>query len=258
MTIFIIEDDDLFTRKLKFELESTRVDDVHCFSSAERAMGQMNLSPDVVFLDHYLGGINGIEIIPLILDKLPDCKIICMSSQQDINVVEQALSTGAYKYVIKNDEFSVNVSKVIHEIEEIKPASLLNKLGRKFIKCKKRETPLVFIVDDDETFGFIIQYRIDDLKKFVIETFVDGTKAINNAEKKPDVLILDYHLKKMKGSVVLEKYRQISPDTKVIIVSSQENIDVAIGLMNNGADAYVVKGEDVINKLEIAINKVLD
>ena len=61
----------------------------------------------------------------------------------------------------------------------------------------------------------------------------------------------------MNGSVVIERYRKISPETKIIMVSSQSNVEVAAKLIDSGIADYVVKGNDVVENLKKAINKAL-
>ena len=61
----------------------------------------------------------------------------------------------------------------------------------------------------------------------------------------------------MNGSVVIERYRKISPETKIIMVSSQSNVEVSAKLIDSGIADYVVKGNDVVENLKKAINKAL-
>lgn len=259
MKIFIVEDDPLFARKFQFEIESTRVHDVYLFETAERAVGQLStLLPDIVFVDHFLNGINGTDTIEIIKEKLPNCKIVSVSAQTDIRVFEQAIRAGACKYIIKDDDFPQNLSKFFHSIvKDEKVETTLEKLSKFFNKTKKREKPLVYLVDDDEVFNFLVQFKIETLKNCQLEIFNNGTKAINEATNFPDLLILDVNLKKMNGSTVLERYKELSPETKVIMVSSQNDLKTAVSLMNQGASDYVIKGGKVIEKLTEAINKAL-
>jgi DNA-binding NtrC family response regulator len=259
MKIFIVEDDTLFSRKLQFEIESTSAHEVYTFQTAERAVGQLNLNPDVVFLDHFLDGINGTEVIPIILDKLPNCKIVSISSQEDISVFQEAITKGAFRYIKKDANFSENLAKILFEIEIIPESkATFSRLIELFSLKDKRKRPLIFVVEDDETFNFVLRYKMDDYGVYDIEAFTDGATAINAAEKEPDILVLDYHLKKMTGATVLERFKQISPKTKVIIVSSQKEIDVALKLSENGAIDYLMKDENVFENLKSLILKKLE
>lgn len=259
MKIFIIEDDPLFARKFQFEIESTRVHDIHIFSSAERAVGQLStIKPDIVFVDHYLDGINGVDTIGIIREKLPNCKIVAVSSQTDIKVFEKAIVDGACKYIIKDDEFPSNLAKFFRQLaENDKEETILEKLSSLFTIKKERKKPLIFLVDDDEVFNFLIQYKIEEIKDATLEIFVDGISAINKAHLKPDLLLLDYNLKKVNGSMVVERFKELSPETKIIMVSSQSDLKTAVKLMDNGAESYVFKGDDVVENLKREVSKIL-
>ncbi|MGB0881652.1 MAG: response regulator [Vicingaceae bacterium] len=259
MKIFIVEDDPVFAEKFKKEIELTMDHEVMVYRTAERAMGLLSLKPDLVFVDHYLKGVNGTDIIELILDKLPECTVVSVSSQTDIRILEQSVSSGAYRYIEKNEDFSENLAKLFYDLElKNTPESSLKKISNFFQFPKKREKPLVYIVDDDEVFGFLVNYKIEQLNSYNVETFTDGYSAINNACKKPDVLLLDYNLKNMKGSVVMERYKQMSPETKIVMISSQTEVGVAAKLIGKGAVDYVVKGEESILNIKKALNRVLN
>ena len=260
MKIFIVEDDPLFARKFQFEIESTRVHDVHIFNSAERAIGQLStIQPDLVFIDHYLNGINGTEVISIIKEKLPNCKIVAVSSQNDIAIFEKALADGACKYIIKDDNFPQNLAKFFSQLKkDDKVETTLEKLSKLFASSpKKNKKPLVFLVDDDEVFNFLVQYKIEELKNCQLEIFVDGIDAINKADLKPDILLLDYNLKKVSGDIVIERFKELSPETKIIMVSSQDDLETAVRLMDNGAVGYVSKGEGVIDNLKRELSKAM-
>lgn len=257
MKIFIIDDDEIFTHKLKIDIENIGDYEVLTFSTAARAAGQLSLKPDLIFLDHFLKRLKGTDIIPLILDKLPNCKIVSISSQEDIRIFEQVISSGAYGYIKKDSSITDNVKKLFSAIENKSEPNMLDRLKDMILVYKKREKPLVFIVDDDETFNFLLQYKLSEFDNYEVETFFDGDSVINSADRKPDILVLDYHLKKMNGSVVLEHFKRVSPDTKNIMVTSQQEVDIAIKLMDIGAYDYVVKGEGVIDNIKIAMNKAL-
>jgi CheY-like chemotaxis protein len=67
----------------------------------------------------------------------------------------------------------------------------------------------------------------------------------SQSRKKPDVIILDYHLdgidkNAMNGIETLDKIKEYDSDIPVVMLSSQE-IDVAISCMHHKAFDYVVK-----------------
>lgn len=121
---------------------------------------------------------------------------------------------------------------------------------------------LLFLVDDDAL--FLKSLEIDFLRetKYTIETFATGEMCLANLSKKPDVIILDYHLdsidkKAMNGIITLDKIIAVDPEIWVVMLSSQDKIDVAIQCMHHQAFDYVVKSETAFLRLKEIISKIL-
>jgi DNA-binding NtrC family response regulator len=55
---------------------------------------------------------------------------------------------------------------------------------------------------------------------------------------------------------VLKQIKQISSQTKVIMFSAQDNINIALESMRNGAYDYIIKGETAFNKMETTVNRL--
>ena len=96
---------------------------------------------------------------------------------------------------------------------------------------------------------------------FVIETFATGELCMKNLTNNPDVIILDYHLDgidkgAMNGMDTLDKIKAINPDIPVIMLSSQDKIDVAINCMHHRAFDYVVKSETAFVRLQKIITTI--
>jgi DNA-binding NtrC family response regulator len=90
---------------------------------------------------------------------------------------------------------------------------------------------------------------------FVVETYPTGELCVKNLEHKPDVIILDYHLdgidkNAMNGMQTLDKIKKHNPDIPVIMLSSQDKIEVAINCMHHKAFDYVVKSETAFMRLQ--------
>jgi DNA-binding NarL/FixJ family response regulator len=61
------------------------------------------LRPDLVLLDLGLPILNGFEVARIIHGTAPQSKIIFVSQESSADVVDEALSLGAYGYVLKSD-----------------------------------------------------------------------------------------------------------------------------------------------------------
>ena len=96
---------------------------------------------------------------------------------------------------------------------------------------------------------------------FNIETFVSGELCLENLPHNPDVIILDYHLdgidiNAMNGIETLDRIKAFNPDIPVVMLSSQDKIDVAISCMHHRAFDYVVKSETAFVRLQKIITSI--
>jgi two-component system, OmpR family, response regulator len=113
----------------------------------------------------------------------------------------------------------------------------------------------LFLVDDDALFLKSLEIEFLHHTDFTVETFATGELCLENLSGKPDVIILDYHLNgidknAMNGIETLDKIKAINPDIPVVMLSSQDKIDVAISCMHHRAFDYVVKSETAFLRLQ--------
>ncbi|HSY76859.1 MAG TPA: response regulator [Bacteroidia bacterium] len=119
----------------------------------------------------------------------------------------------------------------------------------------------LFLVDDDALFLKSLEIEFLQHADFVVETFATGELCIANLSHNPDVIILDYHLNgidknAMNGLDTLDKIKALFPDMPVVMLSSQDKIDVAINCMHHKAFDYVVKSETAFTRLQKIITTI--
>lgn len=119
----------------------------------------------------------------------------------------------------------------------------------------------LFLVDDDALFLKSLEIEFLQHADFTIETFVTGELCVEHLSQNPDVIILDYHLDgidkyAMNGLETLDKIKTFNPDIPVVMLSSQDKIDVAINCMHHRAFDYVVKSETAFMRLQKIITTV--
>lgn len=116
----------------------------------------------------------------------------------------------------------------------------------------------LFLVDDDTVFLKLLELDLREYTDFDIETYTSGELCINNLSKNPDIIILDYHLdginkNSMNGIETLDKIKAINPYIPVVMLSSQDEIEVAINCMDHKAFDYVIKSDTTIFRLKKTI-----
>jgi len=119
----------------------------------------------------------------------------------------------------------------------------------------------LFIVDDDALFLKSLEIEFMDNADFHIMTFPTGERCLENLGLKPDVIILDYHLEgidehAMNGLETLIRIKAAHSYIPVIMLSSQDKIEVAVNCMHHDAFDYVVKSETAFLRLRKNITSI--
>jgi two-component system, OmpR family, response regulator len=61
----------------------------------------------------------------------------------------------------------------------------------------------------------------------------------------------------MNGLEILQEIKKRKPKVEVVMLSSQDKIDVALNTMKYGAFDYVIKGETAFHRAENALHNIL-
>lgn len=121
----------------------------------------------------------------------------------------------------------------------------------------------LFLVDDDPIFIRLLDIEFKQHSNFNIKTFPSGEECILALNENPDIIILDYHLDGINKNVLngiqtLDQIKLINPLIPVIVLSSQDKIEVAIKCMRHLAHDYVVKSETSFVRLQKIITSLYD
>ena len=119
----------------------------------------------------------------------------------------------------------------------------------------------LFLVDDDALYLKALEIEFLQHADFDIETFATGELCLDHLSHNPDVIILDYHLdgivkNAMNGLDTLDKIKAYNSDIPVLMLSSQDNIEIAISCMHHRAFDYVVKSETAFMRLQKIITSI--
>jgi len=119
----------------------------------------------------------------------------------------------------------------------------------------------IFIVDDDPLFLKSMEIEFNLNSDFEIKTFPTGELCLENLVQNPDVIILDYHLDGINSTAIngletLIRVKATHAYIPVIMLSSQDKIEVAVNCMHHDAFDYVVKSETAFFRLRKNITSI--
>ncbi len=99
------------------------------------------------------------------------------------------------------------------------------------------------LVDDHEVvrrgIGLLLELE-DDLK--VVGEAATALQAIEQAQAlKPDLVLLDVRMPGMRGFQAARSIKQVSPQTRVLIVSGVDNAEEIVTALESNVDGYILK-----------------
>lgn len=100
----------------------------------------------------------------------------------------------------------------------------------------------ILVIDDDRDMCLLLN-RFLTRKNYEVSEIYTGKKALEYLENNqpPDLILSDFRLEDMDGSVLLKKIKSKYPDIPVIIITGYSDIKTAVTVMKSGAFDYIVK-----------------
>ena len=122
----------------------------------------------------------------------------------------------------------------------------------------------IFLVDDDALFLKSLEIEFLNYPKYCVQTYATGElclASLSDKSNKPEIIILDYNLdginrKAMNGIDTLDLIKAHDPKIPVIMLSSQDKIDIAVDCMHHKASDYIVKSETAFVRLQASIDNI--
>lgn len=91
----------------------------------------------------------------------------------------------------------------------------------------------------------------------IIAEVSDGSEAIQKAaDLKPDLILLDISLPNLNGIEAARQIRRFSPNSRIVFLSQNDDLDIVRAGLSTGALGYVCKADSEIDLLP-AIETVL-
>jgi two-component system OmpR family response regulator len=118
LSIFLVDDDPMFTMALENQLEQKFKAKYSKFSTGEECLKNLDQNPKIVVLDYFLNSespdaMNGIEVLKEIKSNIPEAMVIILSAQDKMGVAMNAIKSGALDYIIKNENAFLRIQNAI-------------------------------------------------------------------------------------------------------------------------------------------------
>lgn len=121
-----------------------------------------------------------------------------------------------------------------------------------------KEKYKIFYVDDNAMIRKSLWRIFEGKDNFIPMAFSNGEDFMEYIDEQPEIAILDYHLtESMNGMDILNRIKEQSPKTKVIMLSSQKEIAVAVECLKKGANDYLIKDGVMRVNVKRAVNDVV-
>ncbi len=115
----------------------------------------------------------------------------------------------------------------------------------------------ILVIDDEGPIRKVLK-EILTFEKYDVDQAEDGPKGIELAKKiEYDVILCDIKMPKMDGIEVLEKLKEISHPSAVVMISGHGTIETAVEALKKGAFDFLPKPPD-LNRLLVTVRNALE
>ncbi len=116
----------------------------------------------------------------------------------------------------------------------------------------------IVLADDQPIFRKGLEQLLNNYQNMkVVGHANNGIEAIDAArDHQPDILILDVSMPKMRGTEALKRIKEVSPDTKILVLSMYDQEEYILHALKYGASGYLLK-QSASEEFEAAISMIL-
>ncbi|MCL5023488.1 MAG: sigma-54 dependent transcriptional regulator [Nitrospirae bacterium] len=115
----------------------------------------------------------------------------------------------------------------------------------------------ILVVDDERDICKALEFLLTS-EGYAVTVSYSGEDAIEKLKKEHfDVVLSDLKMDKTDGIAVLEKTKELSSDTAVVIMTAFASVESAVATMKKGASDYIVK-PFLNEEIKITVRRVLE
>jgi DNA-binding NtrC family response regulator len=116
----------------------------------------------------------------------------------------------------------------------------------------------ILLVEDDPFYATMLLELLQSAGYDDVKHVDNGLECLLQVyeERVPDVIIMDQQLGLVNGVEVLQKIRAYKPDLRVIFMSGQKSVKLAVQSIKQGALDYIKKDEKAFENLLPVLKKI--
>ena len=143
LRIILADEQSLFREAVKVVLESQP--DIEVVAEARDGIQAVAVAeesrPDVALLDINLPNCDGIRATSMIKERVPDCKVLVLTGEEDQETLVEALEAGASGYLTKECPLSelMEATRAVHRGETLIPSRMLGALLSRLIRRRREQ-----------------------------------------------------------------------------------------------------------------------
>ncbi len=262
LKVLIIDDEMIFARQMERWLKEKVA---RVFISENSENGSYYLSrekPDIIFLDNQLPGLNGLEVIEFYKEKSPQSTLVLMSSVFQLNEITEAIQKGVDYVVNKRNQDENGLQSILDaRIKSKATGNPFWKFIQFFSPEQSSRTKQIVILEDDELFSFQLMMILNNLpsqKKHFVTRLSSSTEFAQYAKQHgvPDIIFMDYQLNGELGTRTLDQLKGHLEESKVVMISSNIDVDTALTLNLEGVSEFILKDEHWQDSILECISKM--
>lgn len=128
--IYLLDDDMFYINIFQQRLLNLGYTDISAFSDPAACFENLNPPPDIIFYDHGVDFLKGLEVLKKIKRHNPDIYLIFICGPDDVETVIQSLRHGAFDYFVKGENDAKNIDSVLTKIHRVRELLQKNNMVR--------------------------------------------------------------------------------------------------------------------------------
>ena len=264
-TLLVIEDNQ---KNMKLVRDLLQIGRYQVFEATDAESGLQlarKHQPDAILMDLKLPGMDGLSATKIIRAdaELKDTAIAALTAHVMQGIEEKARRAGCDEFITKpidTRSFLDTIAKLLEKSRQ--PAEFLQQreaISITEVQAKRMVKDMrILVVDDEDSVRTVMSEVLKD-EGFAVTEAANGKQALECMQKDPfSLVITDIVMPEMTGLELLEKIKEQSPETQVIIITSHASLETAITAMRHGAYDYLFKPFKDLDLIPAAANRALE